>query len=248
MIDLTARQIQILRAVIEEFITTAEPVGSDTLDRKFSIGVSPATIRNEMVYLTRQGYLSKSHSSAGRIPTPVALKLYVNELMKEKELSVADEVSAKEKIWKSRDHLDELLQETARVLAEKSHALGVVMSPRRRVYHAGYANLLQMPEFYDINVMRNVLTLIEEVPLIEEIFQFGTSENPVQVVFGQELGNRNLEPIGVICMTVRTGGQICHVGVLGSNRFDYQYVFPMMKYFRGLIEELISRNQLTENI
>ena len=98
MIDLTARQIQILRAIIEEFINTAEPVGSDTIDKKFSIGVSPATIRNEMVYLTRQGYLSKTHSSAGRIPTPVALKLYVNELMKEKELSVADEVSAKEKI------------------------------------------------------------------------------------------------------------------------------------------------------
>lgn len=248
MIDLTARQIQILRAIIEEFITTAEPVGSDTIDRKFSIGVSPATIRNEMVYLTRQGYLNKSHSSAGRIPTPVALKLYVNELMKEKELSVADEVSAKEKIWNSRDHLDELLQETARVLAEKSHALGMAMSPRRRVFHAGYANLLQMPEFYDINVMRNVLTLIEEVPLVEEIFTYGTSENPVQVVFGQELGNRNLEPVGVIYMSVRTGDRVCHVGVLGSNRFDYQYVIPMMKYFRGLIEELIARNDLVEEI
>jgi len=238
MIDLTARQVQILRAVIEEFITTAEPVGSDTIDKKFGIGVSPATIRNEMVYLTNQSYLSKTHSSAGRIPTPLALKLYVNELMKEKELSVADEVSAKEKVWKSRDRLDELLQETAKVLAEKSHALGMVMTPERRVYHAGYANLLQMPEFYDINVMRNVLTLIEEVNLVEEIFNFGLSENTVQVVFGQELGNRNLEPIGVIYMAVHAGDRSCHVGVLGSNRFDYQYIIPMMKYFRGLIEEL----------
>ena len=99
MIDLTARQIQILRAIIQEFIETAEPVGSDTIDRKYSIGVSPATIRNEMSQLDKQGYLKKAHSSAGRIPTSIAMKLYVNELMREKELTVADEVSAKEKVW-----------------------------------------------------------------------------------------------------------------------------------------------------
>ncbi|MDQ3008620.1 MAG: hypothetical protein M3Q81_03415 [bacterium] len=238
MIDLTARQILILRAIIEEFIDTAEPVGSDTIDKKFSIGVSPATIRNEMVYLTKQGYLNKSHSSAGRIPTPVALKLYVNELMKEKELSVADEVSAKEKMWKSRDNIFELLQESTRVLAERSHSLAIVMTDDHRLFHAGYANLLQMPEFYDINVMRNVLTLIEEANLMEEIFTYGANENPVQVVFGRELGNRYLEPIGVIYMSIHAGGQNCQMGVIGSNRFDYEYVIPTMKYFRGLIEEL----------
>lgn len=240
MIDLTARQVQILRAIIEEFINTAEPVGSDTIDKKFSIGVSPATIRNEMVYLTKQGYLNKTHTSAGRVPTPLAMKLYVNELMKEKELSVADEVSAKEKIWNSRKELDELLRQTAKVLAEKSHALGMAMTPGHDIYHAGYANLLQMPEFYDINVMRNVLSLIEEVQMIEEIFNYGASENPIHVVYGQELGNRYLEPVGVIHMTVTCAGQQCHLAVLGSSRFDYQYIIPMMKYFRGLIQELVT--------
>jgi heat-inducible transcriptional repressor len=239
MIDLTGRQVQILRAIIEEFITTAEPVGSDTIDKKFSIGVSPATIRNEMVYLTKQGYLKKSHTSAGRMPTPQAMKLYVNELMKEKELSVADEVSAKEKIWNSRDELDDLLRETTKVLAEKSKALGMAMNEEHIMYHAGYPNLLQMPEFYDINVMRNVLSLVEEVSTMDDIFHSAASENPIQVVYGAELGNRYLEPVGLIYMSVRAGGQQCHVAVLGSSRFDYQYIIPMMKYFRGLIEELV---------
>ncbi|HYD35014.1 MAG TPA: hypothetical protein VD999_03015 [Vitreimonas sp.] len=241
MIDLTARQVQILRAVIEEFIETAEPVGSDTLDKKFSIGVSPATIRNEMVYLTKQGYLNKSHSSAGRVPTPLALRLYVNELMKEKELSVADEVSAKEKMWGRRDEVDILLQEATRVLADRTRSLGIALTADRRVYHAGYANLLKMPEFYDINVMRNVLTLIEEVALVEEIFNRSASSNPVQVIYGQELGNRYLEPVGMIYVTVIAAGQPCRLGVVGSTRFDYQYVIPMMKYFRGLIEDLTTR-------
>jgi len=238
MIDLTARQVQVLRAIIEEFIETADPVGSDTIDRKFQIGVSPATIRNEMVYLTKQGYLSKSHSSSGRLPTPLAMKLYVNELMKEKELSVADEVSAKEKIWKSRDRLDDLLHEATRALAEKAHSIGLALTDRRRVYHAGYSNILTMPEFSDIDVVRHVFSLIEEAALIEELFESRTSENVIQLVFGPELDNEYLEPIGVIYTSVKAGGTVCSLGVLGSARFEYSYVVPMMRYFRSLIEEM----------
>ncbi|MGD9129650.1 MAG: hypothetical protein PVJ09_04150 [Candidatus Woesebacteria bacterium] len=239
MIDLVARQVQILRAIIEEFIQTAKPVGSETIDKKYNIGVSPATIRNEMVYLTKQGYLNKAHTSSGRVPTPLALKLYVNELMKEKELSVADEVGAKEKIWESRKEVDRLLHESAKVLANKAKALGLAMTDERRLYHAGYANLLHMPEFYDIKVMRHVLTLIEEASLMEEVFEQGASENPVQLVFGQELGNKHLEPISIIYISVNAGGHPCKVGVLGSNRFDYPYLIPMMKYFKALIEEMV---------
>lgn len=237
MIDLVARQVQILRAIIEEFIRTAEPVGSETLDKKFNIGVSPATIRNEMVYLTKQGYLNKSHTSAGRVPTPLAMRLYVNELMKERELSVADEVGAKEKIWSHRSEMDELLYEATRVLADKSQAIAVAMTDNRLI-HAGSANLLNMPEFFDIKVMRHVLNLIEEEHLMNEIFNSGVSENPIHLVFGADLGNINLEPVSIIYTSVDTGNHHCKIGVVGSFRFDYPYVIPMMKYFKGLIEEL----------
>ena len=239
MIDLVARQIQILRAIIEEFISTAKPVGSDTIDKKYNIGVSPATIRNEMVYLTKQGYLKKSHISAGRIPTPLALRLYVNELMKEKELSVADEVGAKEKIWKHRLQTDALLYEAAKLMAEKSGAVGLAMTDKgSRIYHSGYANLLNMPEFFDIRVTRNVLNLIEEVDMMGEVFDLGQSENPVHLVFGKELGNKNLDQISVIYTDVNAAGRMCKLGVLGSHRFDYAYIIPMMKYFKALIEEI----------
>ncbi len=238
MIDLTARQIQILRAIIQDFIETAEPVGSDTIDRKYNIGVSPATIRNEMVQLTHQGYLKKTHSSAGRVPTPIALKLFVNELMKEKELSVADEVSAKEKIWHTKNELDEMLNELAKVLADKSKALGLTIIDDKRIFSAGYANLLNMPEFYDINVMRQVLRVIEEMKVLQEIFALSSSDNQIHVIYGTELGNKDLEPIGVIHMTFMVKGFRCQVGVLGSSRFDYAYIIPMMKYIRSLVKEM----------
>lgn len=242
MLDLTARQVQILRSIIEEYIQTAEPVGSETLDRKYSLGVSPATIRNDMVYLTKQGYLNKSHSSAGRMPTPIAMKLYVNELMKEKELSVADEVSAKERVWDSRNELNDLMYEVTKAMAEKSHSLGIGLTDDKHLYSAGYANLLQMPEFYDIEVMRHVLNLIEEVKLLEEIFEFGASANLIRVVYGPELGNKFLAPVGFIYMSFPVNGHNCRLGLIGSHRFDYQYVIPMMRYFHSLIEEFIPNN------
>lgn len=241
MIDLTARQVQILRAIIEEFIDTAEPVGSETVDKKYRIGVSPATIRNEMVQLEKQGYLQKGHSSAGRIPTPIAMKLYVNELMKEQELSVADEVSAKERIWKSRKDMEDLLREATEALSERARAVAIAtrkLNDHRRLYHHGTAHLLNMPEFYDINVTRHVLNLIEEESLLEEIFDHAHSESLVQMVFGRELGNKHLEPVAILYTDVIAGGQPCRIALLGSTRFEYDYVVPVLKYFRKLIEEL----------
>jgi transcriptional regulator of heat shock response len=96
-----------------------------------------------------------------------------------------------------------------------------------------------MPEFYDINVMRNVLSLIEEAGLLEEIFAFGANENPIRVVYGSEMGNKYLEPVGLVYMTVQTHHLNCTFGVLGSARFDYPYVIPMMRYVRGLVLELV---------
>src|SRR3990167_5539835 len=125
MTDLTARQLQILKAIIEEFIETAEPVASETLDKKYSLGISPATIRNEMVKLTTGGFLKQPHTSAGRAPTPMGLKYYVDKLMKPKELSVNDEVNVKQKIWDHRSRIDHLLREATKTLASQTKAMSL---------------------------------------------------------------------------------------------------------------------------
>jgi heat-inducible transcriptional repressor len=239
MIDLTARQVQILRAVVQEFIATAESVGSETLDKKYNLGVSPATIRNDMVQLTKLGYLRKSHSSAGRQPTPLALKLYIRELMKEKDLSVADEVSLKERVWNEREKVDGLLRESTKLLAEKTDSIGIAITEDEMIYSAGYSHLLRMPEFYDIEVMRHVLSLIEEFSLLNEMFQGNVEDQAIKVIFGAELGNKYLEPVSLVYTELNLAGRKCYLGVLGSNRFDYQYVVPMMRYFRNVIRELV---------
>ena len=82
IMDLNERKLKVLQAIISDFVATAEPVGSRTLTRKYDLGFSPATIRNEMADLEDMGYLTHPHTSAGRIPSEKAYRLYVNELMK----------------------------------------------------------------------------------------------------------------------------------------------------------------------
>src|SRR6266480_2181831 len=109
--ELSSRQSQLLKAVIEEYIESAEPIGSETIERKYHLGVSPATIRNEMVQLTELGFLKQPHTSAGRSPTTTGLKYYIQNLMEEKEMPVRDEVAVKERLWEQRFQFHRLLRE-----------------------------------------------------------------------------------------------------------------------------------------
>ena len=84
---LTDRKLKILQAIISDYVRTAEPVGSRTLAKRFDMAISPATIRNEMSDLEEMGYLTHPHTSAGRVPSDKAYRLYVNNMMEKVEVS-----------------------------------------------------------------------------------------------------------------------------------------------------------------
>lgn len=239
MAQLTERQIKILKAIIEEYMETAEPVGSENLEKKFELGVSPATVRNEMVKLTQVGFLKQLHASAGRIPTKEAFKLYVNQLMEEKQLSVADEVSAKEKVWDTRFDFDRLMHEAVRGLAQKTQVLSLAAVEDGNIYHAGYANILQIPEFYDIDITKAVLSLIDEFSEVKKLFEKSFGEGPIHLLLGDELGYDYLEPCGMVFTHFDAGPKKTgSLGVIGPNRLNYPLVIPFVRYFGNLIEEL----------
>ena len=95
--ELSERKKKILRAVVESYIETAEPVGSKALTSLAGLKVSSATIRNDLADLTEQGYLEQPHTSAGRIPSPKGYRLYVNELMEEQRLSLEETKQIKDR-------------------------------------------------------------------------------------------------------------------------------------------------------
>ncbi len=239
MIELTDRQIQLLQAIIEEYIETAEPVGSETLDKKFNLGVSPATIRNEMVKLTESGFLKQPHTSAGRIPTSMALKVSVRNLMKPHELSVADEVVVKQQIWDYRQQLDKLLRETTRVLAQKTKLLAISTTNTGDIYYAGTAHILDMPEFFDIDMTRSLLNTLDEFDFWWKLLSQSEDDQPYHVLIGEDFGNQLLIHCGMVYIKIRTPRSEVLMGVVGPTRVDFREVIPVVRYVGNLLSEFI---------
>lgn len=240
MHDLTQRQIDILKNLIEEYINTAEPVGSETLEKKHNLSASPATIRNEMVHLTELGYLKKAHTSSGRTPTPSGMKFYVKQLMKEKELSVAEEVAVKEKLWDYREQFQKFMKELTRALADKTGTLAISSTNDGEIYCSGYAKILDMPEFYDIDITKTLLSTIDEFDYFNNIFSsFVDDEEDVHVLLGEDLGPRLPASYGFVFRRYQTPmHMIGEIGVLGPVRLNYDHIVPTVRYFGNLIEEI----------
>ncbi len=236
--DLTDRQVQIIRAIVEEYSQTAQAVGSETLDRKYGLGISPATIRNEMVKLSEMGYLSQPHTSSGRTPTPKAIKFYVNTLMRERDISVAEEVAVKEQMWDSRKELQDLLRQATRVLSEKTGMLAVAAMDDHHLYHSGYAHILDIPEFFDIDVTRNVLNLIDEASDLCQIWEHQEGDEPMRILIGDDFGGQAFQPVGMVCTQFQAGQQTGNLGVIGPARLNYPYVIPIVRYVARLINEI----------
>ncbi|MDO8452386.1 MAG: hypothetical protein Q7S79_01395 [bacterium] len=243
MADLTQRQIQILKCVVEEYISTALPVGSDVLERKYNLGVSPATIRNEMAALTASGYLRQPHTSAGRTPSPMALKLYVDTMMEEKKLTTGEEVAAKEKVMANKNDFSRLMQDATKALSVSTGCLAVAATEAGEVWHAGYSHILDQPEFYNIDVTGEVLALLEQSKRLHQLFfEHGkwSGGETVEILFGEELGWDNFDAVAIVASHFATPHGDGSIGIIGPVRFNYPVVVPVVRYYSDLVTEISS--------
>jgi heat-inducible transcriptional repressor len=129
---LTEREHAILEAVIRTYVETAEPAGSRMVARRFPLGISPATVRNTMSDLEEKGYLYHPHTSAGRVPTDLAYRLYVDSLMRLPPLSRAS-ASPSAASWRQGGEgaaMEHVLRRAAQVLGLLTQELGIAMAPR----------------------------------------------------------------------------------------------------------------------
>ncbi|MCI2055665.1 MAG: heat-inducible transcriptional repressor HrcA [Oscillibacter sp.] len=115
--DLTDRKKQILKVVVEDYINTAEPVGSKAIASEMEGAVSSATIRNELADLVELGYLEQPHTSAGRIPSPKGYRLYVNELMERQRLSLAETEKINQSLHLKMEELDRVISQAGRAVS-----------------------------------------------------------------------------------------------------------------------------------
>ncbi len=129
-VGFSERMKRILGAIIEDYISTAEPVGSKSISKKLNISLSPATIRNIMSELEELGFLSQPHTSAGRVPTEKGFRFYVDYLLNVHELGEQERSEIRSKYLGFPAEAEDLFRETSKILSSCSHHLGVVWAPK----------------------------------------------------------------------------------------------------------------------
>src|SRR5207342_179470 len=122
------RRLAVLRAIVEDYVSTEEPVGSKALTERHRLGVSPATVRNDMAVLEDEGYIAQPHTSAGRIPTDKGYRLFVDRLSQVKPLSPAERRAIQSFLSQGVD-LDDVLRRSVRLLAQLTRQVAVVQYP-----------------------------------------------------------------------------------------------------------------------
>ncbi len=208
------RQLEVLRAIVEEYVTTEEPVGSKVIAARHQLGVSPATIRNDMAALEDQGLITQPHTSAGRIPTNTGYRLFVDKIQEVKPLS-APERRAIENFLANADDLDELLQRTARLLAQLTNQVAMIRMPHQdRVVVAGTANLA-LSIHDNASALHPILESLEEQVVLLKLLS--NAEGFLNVKIGEEQPDQGLQSTSSVSMGYGQGA----IGILGPTRMDY---------------------------
>ncbi len=156
------RKFMILQAIIDDYITTAVPVGSRTISRKAGVGFSPATIRNEMSDLEELGYLDQPHTSAGRVPSDKAYRLYVDRLMKVGKLT-SDERERIHDYMQSRGaQVDAVIRSAATVLADATQYTSVIVAPKLGSLRIRHIQLVPVSEEMALMIIVTNLGIVKD--------------------------------------------------------------------------------------
>ena len=338
---LNERKKKILQIIIEDYISSAEPVGSRTIARKYDLGLSPATIRNEMSDLELLGYLEQPHTSAGRIPSAQAYRFYVDALIEPGTLTDNDMALIDGWYNERRRNIDDIFQSTAKILSRMTQNVSMVltnqqtianfcylkflpldsqhailcivaddgsidtnvvdiplgmsseemdylagkmsklledrnlsdisveilqnvhtdvvedklifssllqavrkMTGRRqeqKVFLGGTKQLLNQPEFRDVERVRNLLGILEEEKVLKDLLQ-GGEDSGLKVTIGSENKFTGIQDCSMVQATDRLNGQIVGtMAVLGPTRMEYGKVISVMDYLHKYLKTILDK-------
>lgn len=191
--SLSERSENILHAVISEYIFTGEAVGSRTISKKYSIDLSPASIRNVMADLEELGLLNQPHTSAGRIPTDDGLRYYVDRILQTRKLTKEEKETIKSRYEPSNFEIIDIMEETSRLLSMFSRYAGVILAPKFENMIFERIELVKLRENQILAVfvsktgmIQNRIVIIEEALSQDDLYQFSRYLNEI-------LGNLTLE-------------------------------------------------------
>jgi heat-inducible transcriptional repressor len=336
---LTERSKKILEAIIEDYILTAEPVGSRTISRRQGLLLSPASVRNVMADLEEMGFLASPHPSAGRVPTEKAYRFYVDSLVGLRRIAREEREEIHKRCSLTGKDIGEVLKETSRILSSISHYMGIVVAPRftanvfrhmefvklggRRilailvsqngtvqnkiietdeelqftdltrmsnylndllkgltitqvkkkileemeeekirydallanalklsqqtlegtdaeVFIEGQANILEQPEFADVEKMKEIIRAFEEKGQLLALLERSMVAEGVQIFIGSESHLNRMSGMSLVTSTYVTGKNTLGIlGVIGPTRMGYAKIIPIVDYTAKQVSRLL---------
>ncbi len=340
--EMDERKRSILQAIITDYISTAEPIGSRTIARKYDLGISSATIRNEMSDLEMLGFLEQPHASAGRIPSAKGYRFYVDCLLAPSAITEQEIILIDRWYEAKARRLDEVFQETVKILARMTRNVSLILAPNsvqsvfkymkflpldehraivvivtdtgfvdnkiidlpdgtaiedlhsiaehinnrlsgspleqiklsglkdikndfwfdesvyraaidvlqdtltkksERVYTGGATQLLEQPEFRDIEKVRNLLKMLEQEQLITDILQSREQTgNQLSVTIGHENKFSGIKDCSIIQATYQIEGQVVGtVAVLGPTRMEYGKIIGVLAFMQNHLGEVLKK-------
>lgn len=233
------RHEQVLKAIIQHFIKTAEPVGSNTILVSYKFSVSPATIRNDMATLENEGLIYQPHTSSGRVPTPLAYRKYV-DLLADYE-GARKKAVEKLRIIHSHHQLEkvkEKIYDAVALLAKATDNVSFATLPDNdRTFYLGISNVLKQPEF-----MNNSLQASQVVEVLERGDHFVKTlheldiTNAPKVFIGDENIIEKIQSCSIIVTRYTFEGYEGYFGLLGPTRMDYPFNIAIIDEIKKLLE------------
>ncbi len=210
---LDERKMKILQAIIRNYLETGEPVGSRTISKYTDLNLSSATIRNEMADLEELGYIVQPHTSAGRIPSDKGYRLYVDQMMEEKEREVEE---LKGILLEKEDKMDHLLKQVAKVLAQNTNYATMISAPQ---IHRNKVKFIQLSRVdthqllavivIEGNVIKNNILNVEEVLDDETLLK-------LNILLNTHLNGLSLEEINLSMITAMKQQAGIHSSIVGN--------------------------------
>lgn len=343
---LTNRQLQILQVIVDDFILSAQPVGSRQISKKEEITFSPATIRNEMADLEELGFIEKTHTSSGRVPSEKGYRFYVDHLLKP-QIITSDEIHQIHSVFSGHImEMEQVIRRSAKILSELTSYTSILLGPdvqRHRVkrfsivplssdtavaiivtnnghvenrlfelpegltasdiekmvnilnerlvgipldelqgklevealailqqhvgsvdslvrsltnavgsgpgdgkvFYGGKLNILNQPEFHDLNKVRMLMDLMDKTSQVQSLFQ--PNEAGIHIRIGSENNHLAMENCSVITATYSIGQeQHGSIAIIGPTRMDYQRVVTLLDVMRSDLTRAFSRNDRGE--
>ena len=226
---ISERKKIILETIIQEHVKTALPVSSGCLVEKYRLDISPATVRNEMMELEEEDYIYQPHTSAGRVPTEKAYRLFLADRAvsaKPAQLKAAEN-KLLEQVFGREEAAYKL---TAKTIAELSRAAVFWAFHKNDLYYTGLANLFVQPEFRQLDIVADVSTVIDRLEeIIDENFERFAPGEKILIGSDNPFGNF----LSAVMVKYRDNKQSGVFGILGPMRMDYERNLTLVRFIKN---------------